>query len=280
MYQKAKKCLYIATAILTMAFALPAAADVELTDVSWETIGSSVRFHLQFHNPDPSNPSGDVSGVLSSQPYGAFVQNYGPITSFDVPSLAPDSFFDIFYDAPLSDLPPSAEVIQPGTDGSGATLSPSVTCPPNLFWGGNVDIFWVGPGGSGNVNYHFSTIQVCAGGGPTYIHVISDCQIVPGILWNFGSAPAGWSAALLNDSGMLTPAGPASNPIPTGFFDGWISVTASGSVPNGATACMNLNLTCGEQPAVITVCAEACVCGSVATEESTWGGIKELYKNE
>jgi len=281
MYKTAITCLCIAAVLLTAAFVVPVAADVELTDVSWETLGTNVRFHLQFHNPDPMNPSGEVSGVLSSQPFGAFVPNSGIITAFNVPPIAPSSFFDVFYDIPLADLPPSALVIQSGGGGSGgSSLAPSETCPPNLFWGGNVDVFWVGPGGSGNVNYHFSTIQVCAGGGPTYIHVISDCQIAPGIVWSFGSAPAGWSAALLNDSGMLTPAGPASNPIPTGFFDGWISVTAGPSVANGATACFNLNLTCGEQPAVITVCAEACVCGSVATQESTWGGIKELYKNE
>jgi hypothetical protein len=272
-------CLCIAAALLTAAFVFPAAADVELTDVSWETLGSSVRFHLQFHNPDPSNSSGPVSGVLSSQPYGAFVQNYGPIGSFDVPPLAPSSFFDVFYDIPLSDLPPSADVYDGGGGSGGASLSPSETCPPTNSWAGNVDVFWTGLGGTGNVNYHFGTIQVCAGGPPTCIHVITGCDVAPGITWAFGSAPSGWTAALLNDSGVLTPAGPASNPIAPGFWDGWICVTAAASVPNGATSCVNLNLTCGDQTSVITVCSEACVCGSVPTEESTWGGVKELYKN-
>jgi len=280
MYHKAIKCLSLAVALLTVAYIIPAAADVELTDVSWETLGSSVRFHLQFHNPDPTLPSGDVGGVLSSQPFGAFVPNSGIITGFEVPPIQPSSFFDVFYDIPLTDLPPSAETYQGGGGGGGGSLSSSTTCPPTNSWAGNVDVFWTGAGGTGNVNYHFGTIQVCAGGPPTCIHVITGCDVFPGISWSFGSAPAGWSAALLNDSGMLTPAGPASNPIPPAFWDGWICVSASASVPNGATSCVNLNLTCGDQTSVITVCSEACACGSVATEESTWGGIKELYKTE
>jgi hypothetical protein len=283
MYQFAKRCLCIAAALLTVAFVIPAAADVELTDVSWETIGSSVRFHLQFHNPDQMEPSGDVSGVLSSQPFGAFVPNNGVITSFNVPPMQPSSFFDVFYDIPLADLPPSADVYHGGGGGGGGTganLSPTLDCPPANSWAGNVDVFWTGAGGTGNVNYHFGTIQVCAGGPPTCIHVITGCDILPGITWSFGPAPSGWSASLHNDSGMLSPAGPASNPIPPTFWDGWICVSAGASVPNGATSCVNLNLTCGDQTSVITVCSEACVCGSVATEESTWGGIKELYKNE
>ncbi len=144
MYQKAIKCLCIAAALLTAAFVFPAAADVELTDVSWETLGSSVRFHLQFHNPDPMETSGDVGGVLSSQPFGAFVPNHGVITSFNVPPLAPSSFFDVFYDIPLTDLPPSAETYQGGGGGGGASLSPSTTCPPTNSWAGNVDVFWTG----------------------------------------------------------------------------------------------------------------------------------------
>ncbi len=75
-------------------------AGVEVSQVDWETIGSSVRFHVQFHNPDQNAPSDPVSGEMSSQPFGAFVPNSGPIGTFDVPSLAPDSFFDVFFELP------------------------------------------------------------------------------------------------------------------------------------------------------------------------------------
>jgi len=91
--------------ILTMAFALPAAADVELTDVSWETIGSSVRFHLQFHNPDPSNPSGERERCLELAALRCVRSELRSDHFIRRAVARPDSFFDIFYDAPLSDLP-------------------------------------------------------------------------------------------------------------------------------------------------------------------------------
>lgn len=280
MHTSAKQCAIIAVALLAAAFVVPVAANVELTEARWETIGTDVRFLLRFHNPDQVNPSGAVSGVLSSQPFGAFVPNNGTITTFDVPPLAPDSFFDVEYFVTLSDLPPSAETITPGGGGGGAFAAPAQGCPPNLFWAGNIDVFWSGPGGSGQVNYHVGEIQVCPGGGPSYIHVVMDCQDPAGISWSFGPLCPGWSASLVMDDGAGNPNGPAPNPIPPGFFDGWICVAADTTVAIGGTCCFDLNLNCGTQPATVTVCAEACIWEPVSVEESTWGRIKALYQNE
>jgi hypothetical protein len=263
------------------AFVFPAAADVELTDVSWETIGTTVRFHVQFHNPDLSNPSGDVSGALNTQPFGAFVPNNGQIGTFDVPPLAPDSFFDIWYDVALSDLPPSAERLTP-TGGASSTStglsSAPVGCPPDLFWAGNVDVFWSGPGGSGQANYHFGTLQICPGGPSSYIHIFGDCQDPSGVSWSFSPLCSGWTATLVADDGFGMPGGPAANPLPSGFFDGWICVTAGPGVPVGSTCCFDLLMTCGASTVPINICADACIWEPVSTETSTWGKIKSMYQ--
>jgi hypothetical protein len=272
--------MLLAAALLTAAFVIPVEANVELTDVGWETVGTDVHFHLQFHNPDLVNPSGEVSGVLSSQPFGAFVPNNGEITTFNVPQLAPDSFFDVDYVVSLADLPPSAEQITPGGGGGGGTAAQTQGCPPNLFWAGNVDVFWSGPGGSGQVNYHLGQMQVCPGGGPSYIHVLMDCQDPAGISWSFSGLCAGWTASLVVDDGAGNPNGAAPNPIPPGFFDGWICLSADASVAVGAQCCFALNLNCGTQPATINVCADACIWEPVSTEESTWGRVKALYKED
>jgi len=110
-------------ALPLLGLAAPSSADVEVSQVDWETLGQSVRFHVQFHNTDPSSSSSPVSGLMSSQPFGAFVPNSGPIGTFDVPELAADSFFDVFFDVALSSLPPSAEMILPG-GGPGGTPPP------------------------------------------------------------------------------------------------------------------------------------------------------------
>jgi hypothetical protein len=278
----ASRSILAALLLSFVVIAVPASAELVVSDVRWETIGGDVHFSLQFHNDDPANPSPPVSGEMSSQPFGAFVQNFGPIGTFNVPSLAPDSFFDIFFDVALADLPPSAETIMPGT-GAG-TLAPgvngaaTVACPPPNFWNGNVDILWTPPG-TGAVNYHFGQLQICPGAGPSYIHVILDCSDPAGISWNFSGTCPGWTATLVVTDPGFIPGGPAPNPIPAGPFDGWICVSADNSVPVGSLCQFDLNLTCGGEPAVITVDVEACDWGSTPVEEKTWGAIKALYGN-
>ena len=198
-------------AAILAAVTAPALADVEVNKVDWETIGPNVRFHVQFHNPDTANPSEPVSGQMHSQPYGAFVPNSGLIGDFNIPPIAPDSFFDVFFEVELSQLPPSGETITPG-GGAGGILSLSeaqAPCPPPTFWNGNVDIFWDGPGGSGTVNYHFGQLQICPGSDPSYIHVILGCDDPAGIFWSFGPGCPGWTVSLVENAGF-GPGGPAS----------------------------------------------------------------------
>ncbi len=200
------------------------AADIEVSQVDWETIGPNVRFHVQFHNPDQSATSGPVTGGMSSQPFGAFVPNSGPIGTFEVPALAPDSFFDVFFDVALSSLPPSAATILPGGGpggGAGGT-APGITsladvCPPPTFWNGNVDIFWTPPG-TGSVNYHFGQLLICPGAGNSYVHVIMDCQDPAGISWSMNGLCPGWTATLVSDNGSFAPGAARSEPHPSGFL--------------------------------------------------------------
>jgi len=281
MLQNLKACFFlVVVAMLFLAATVfPVAADVELTTIEWHTIGTQVRFHLQFHNPDPIMESGTVMGELNSQPFGAFLENNGHITSFNVPPIPPASFFDVFYDIELNSLPPSADKITPagGGGGSGGSLSAvRELCPPDLFWAGNVDVFWNGPGGSGQANAHFGTLQICPGGTPSYIHIFGDCPT--GASWAFEPLCPGWNASLVSSDGLGQPNGPALNPLPAGFFDGWICISADVSVPAGSTCCFNLNMTCGDSTVPINICTEACECQTVPTEQSTWGKIKSLYQ--
>lgn len=256
-------------------------AEVVVSQVDWETIGENVRFHVQFHNNDPNSPSEMVSGLMSSQPFGAFLPNAGPIGTFEVPPMAVDSFFDVFFELPAVQLPPSAATIMPSGGPTGTTAPGILTlaqpvCPPPTFWNGNVDIFWTPPG-TGSVNYHFGQLLICPGAGNSYIHVIMDCQDPAGISWNMSGLCPGWSATLVSDDGNFQPGAPAPNPIPAGFFDGWICVSADASVLPGSTCNPALNLQCGDEPAVINVAAEACDCDPVPTEPTTWGKVKTHF---
>ncbi|HET6349693.1 MAG TPA: hypothetical protein VFH88_11485 [Candidatus Krumholzibacteria bacterium] len=278
----AKKYLFaVVVACLLGILALPAAAEIELSDCHWETNGSMVTFHLQFHNPD-TGPSGSASGEIHSQEFGAFVPDFGSIGTFNVPPLAPDSFFDITYDVSLGDLPPSADRITPFGGGSptgGLSSAVASLCPPDLFWAGNVDVMWSGPGGTGQANYHIGTLQVCPGGPTSYIHIITNCPDPGGVSWSLAGVCSGWSVTLVTTVAGL-PDGPAPNPLPPGFFDGWICVSANASVTPGNQCCFDVLLNCGVQPAKIHLCATTCTCQPVKLEQSTWGKIKSLYRDQ
>jgi len=277
MYRTAKAALLVAGLALVVAVPV-AGSDIELRMVEWTTQGSMVEFHLQFQNPSPDQMSSQANGEVHSQPFGAYVPNYGDIGTFDIPPLSPLSFFDVFYEVSLSDLPPSAEIILPQNPAPGpfTSLAQAGSCPPNTFWAGNVDVFWNGPGGPGQVNSHMGTIQICPGGGPSYIHVIMDCQDPAGVTWSFSGVCPGWTASLVVDNGGV-PGGPAPNPIPAGFFDGWVCVSADASVSPGDTCHFDLDLSCGAAPATINFWAEACDWSPpVPAETTTWGSIKAL----
>lgn len=279
MYPIAKKYAWVAlaTASLLCLSIVPALANIQLTDCSWETNGTNVMFSLKFHNPDPA-PSAPANGEMWAQPFGFFVQNTQLIQSFDIPTLAPDSFFDIFFSVSLSDLPLSAPKITPVGGSGGSSSAKLQGCPPDYFWAGNVDIFWGGPGGNANANYHFGTLQICPGGSSSYIHVFGNCPDPSGTSWSFGALCPGWSATLVTSNAMGLPGGPAPNPLPPGPFDGWICVSANAGVVVGSTCCFDLTLYCGPQPAIVHMCAEACIWETVPVESTTWGKVKSLYR--
>ena len=183
---------------------------------------------------------------MDSQPFGVFAQDYGHIGQFDVPPIPPNSFFDIFIDIPLADLPPEPQEILPG-GGPG----PGSPCPEDTSWSGNVDIQWAGPGGSGIVGRHFTNLLVRPGTGSSHIHTLVFCN-----------SPAGRSGR----SRTCVPAGPRRcstrtsrrrrTRLPPGWT-GWISVAAVAAIPPGASCCFTVTFVCDGHPGVIDVCAEA-----------------------
>ena len=147
----------VVLAALTLAgFASVATAlDVSPPEISWQMVGSTtVRFQLHFHNGSTTEGTLAVQGEMYSQQFGAFLPHYGSIGTFNVPPMDPESFFDVFFEVPLSSLPPNPSG---GGGGGGGGLSALVVCPPPV-WVGNVDVNWWGPGGVGQVNEHYGDI--------------------------------------------------------------------------------------------------------------------------
>ena len=234
--------------------------------IDWTTLGNVVRFRFRAENPDPNCPSERTQLTASSQVFGVFNPNYGPIGQADIPSLLPagqqDSFFDVFFDVDLSMLPPSAMTtmdMTPFTGPGGTAARPaafqiaSAGCPPDDHWNGNVDIVWNDPaGGGGHVNKHFGTLQVCPGHGNSYIHVITGCSGTSTVTINVPSSCTGFTVKLVNNDKT-----PAPSPLPPGW-DGLICVSADASVPFGTTCCFTVDVVCGGQTATIDMCATTC----------------------
>jgi hypothetical protein len=197
-----------------------------------------------------------VSGTMSSQPFGVFQSNFGMIGTFNVPSLAPDSFFDIAYDVALADLPPQPQTVLPG----GGPAAPGVNgaadnpdCPPDDHWDGNVDVEWIGNGAPAQVNVHYATLMVCPGAGASYIHVpFLGCADSTGVGWQIDNLCPGWDATLVNEDYSAAPAA-----LPAGW-SGWICVKADASVPTGTECCPTVTFDCAGVPATIRLCATAC----------------------
>ena len=258
----------VAALIATMA---PAAnADIELAAATWQTVSATgmVQFHLRWHNPSLTETSMMVSGEAWAQKFGVFLPNESLIGPFQVPPMAPDSFFDVFFEVPLAALPQApAEGYTAKPAGGGL---PGIPCPPGDHWDGNIDILWGGPGGNGHVNYHIGQIMVCPGLGTSYIHMIVGCPQAAG--WVINGVCPGWTVTLRNEDLTAAP-----NPVPPGWT-GWIAITAGAGVPVGLVCCFNIVFTCGVQTATVQLCATACQCPTVGIEPNTWGILKQLYR--
>ena len=272
--------LAVAVALALVAWAPVSSADVVFQKAEWEMLDlNTVQFHLQYYNPEPTT-SGTAHGEVYSQRFGAFLPREGLIQEFDIPPIEPESFFDVFFEVDVSQLPPSAERLREELLQLTPT-SDTVPCPPDTFWAGNVDIAWTGPGGVGQVNAHYGTVFVRPGGGNSYLHVLVGCAVAPGATWALvNPCPATWTVNLLASNMMGLPNGAAPNPLPVTvpFWDGWLAFSAGAGVAVGDTCCVNLNLTCGGVPATIRVCAEACEWPPVEVAPTTWGRIKALYR--
>ena len=265
-----KKLLFLVSIAALAGVALvtspPPAAAVTLTpsDIDWNMVAPDVvRFHLHFHNDGPGT-SDPVSGTMYSQEFGAFLPDYGVIGTFNVPPLMPESFFDVFFDVPLSSLPPS-----PGPAPALGSLAPQEgPCPPP-FWVGNVDVTWTEPDTIIIMHKHFGTVGVCPGGTKSCVHLLTGCGNV--ITWAFRNVCAGWTVTLENEDHSPAPA-----QLPAGWT-GYICVSANANVPIGSQCCFKVDLTCLGVTATIDVCAEACECPTPAIR-GTWGRIKTLYR--
>jgi len=245
---------------------------IEHEDIGWTTQNGTVHFTLHFTNPGPDTSKAST-GVLYSQEYGAFVPRAGEIGTFSVPSLAPDSFFDIEYDVSLSQLPPSAGEILPGTSSApgGVRGVADGGCPPDDHWDGNVDVIWTDPlGGGGETFAHYGTLQSCPGGGNSYIHVVTQCTGTA--TWSFPPLCVGYTATLVNED--FTPAPAALPPA----WSGYICVGSNASVAIGTVCCFQVLFVCNGITVPVDLCVEACDWTTVPTERITWSGIKVLYK--
>lgn len=260
--------IVLAGLALACSASVATAVAVSPPEISWQMVGADVvRFQLHFQNSDPLEATLGIQGEMHSQQFGAFLPQYGLIGTFVVPPIEPESFFDVFFEVPLSTLPPNPSG---GGGGGGGALRAmlSAPCPPPI-WVGNVDVNWWGPGGVGQVNKHYGDIGVCPGGDPSCLHVITMCA--GNLNWAFVMNCPGWTVNLLNEDYSPAPALLPAN------WSGWICISANANVPVGSQCCFNLNLVCAGVTATINVCAYACEC-PVKVDQGTWGHIKTLYR--
>ena len=188
-----------------------------IDQIDWEMVGTDVvRFHLRWKDPDPDLPSRAASGTLSSQMFGAFLPDFGTIGTFDVPPIEPESFFDVFFEVPLSTLPPPPEKLLPA---GGPPLG--WPCPRDTVWAGNVDVLWDSAGSPASVQWHWTQVLVNPGVGASLIHVVTNCATPAP--WAIAGLCTGFNATLVNEDKTT----PAPNPLPAGWT-GYILVTRGG----------------------------------------------------
>ena len=248
--------------------ASPAVAmtDLSLTldDVWWETSGNMVIFTLSFYNPDvvPTEP---VSGTLSPTVYGAFLDPGLMFYPFDLPPIPPESFFDVVIEIPWWDLPETAEEVLPWDD-----TVPVMPCPADDHWDGNVDIVWSGPGGSGMVEAHYGTIQVCNAFMESFIHITTQSPW-PATFVMMGDY-CGLNPWLVNEDFSHVP-----DPLPPGW-SGWIRISADRFAVVGDVCRRTLRMTSGGQVVDVHFDVEVCDCTVIPNEEQSWSEIKTIYR--
>jgi hypothetical protein len=250
---------------------------ITLDDIAWENLGDNpvptVVFTATFRN-EATEDSEPVDGTINAQPFGAFLPNVSLICDFHVPSLPPGATFDVVCEIDIGELPPDPDRFDiagnrinppPGTPGI------RTSCPLPDFWGGGVDVFWIGDGDV-EVILHRGILPVCPGRGTSFIRVLMDCGVPDQVGWSFSELCPGWEADLLDDN-----YDPAPNPLPAGPFQGWIAVSTD--APIGEVCEFNMDLTCGDAIGLIEMTGEACDCDlQVPVEPSTWGRIKNLHR--
>jgi hypothetical protein len=171
-----------------------------------------------------------------------------PIGHFDVPGLAADSFFDVFFDVAAGQLPPNPPQQLPG-----GGPNPNDPCPPDTNFIGNVDVHFANPAGVPPSTWHNGQLLIYPGAGNSYIHVVTDCTDAVGATWSISGLCPGFSATLVeNDKVTLS-----SDPIPPGW-SGFIQVSATAAVPPGTTCCFDILFDCGGVPSKIHVCVTTC----------------------
>jgi len=260
-------CVLPAVLLVGLSLAMPnpvaAAAPLGPPEISWDMASPDVvRFHLRFSNPDPYESTLPTSGRMLSQEFGVFLMNYGWIGSLDVPPIEPESFFDVYFDVPLTSLPPS-----PGGLVSGASEAPLVVCPPPI-WVGNVHVIWGHP--DQHVYYHFGNVGVCPGGAASCIHVLTGSDV--NLTWAINNpCPPGWTVTLENEDHTPAPA------VLPALWTGWICVTASANIPIGSQCSPSVDFWRFGVKATINVCAYACPC-DVGVEQNSWGRVKHIYR--
>lgn len=271
-------CYTVAALALLLAApaSLQASSHSDLVGVGWRTLPDAgaplVQFHLRFYNPFdyPSPPN--TFDVFAQPSYGAFLPMGPSIHRGQTPEIPAQSFFDVFFEVPLSALPPPPPTAYNGGAGEklGTTSVPGEPCPPDDHWDGNIDVIWGNPGGTGQANFHVGTLQVCPGGGKSYIHLLTGCP--GGIAWSIPALCPGWNATLVNEDYSPAPA-----ILPPGWT-GWICVSADAGVPVGSFCCFTVDMECEGQTAAVELCAIACQCPPVQTESKTWGRLKGDYR--
>jgi hypothetical protein len=212
--------------------------------------GRDIRFHMRFHNLDPQLASMPASGDVLPQMFGVFLPDASPtpIGHFDVPGLAADSFFDVFFDVAANQLPPNPQQQLPG-----GGPNPNDPCPPDTNWIGNVDVHFANPAGVPPSTWHNGQILVYPGAGSSLIHMMTDCTAASGATWAISGLCSGFHAQLVeNDKTTLAP-----NPIPPGW-SGFLVVTADALVSPGTTCCFDVLFDCNGLTAKIHVCVTAC----------------------
>jgi hypothetical protein len=241
--------------------------------IDWQTLpdGGTVRFHVRWTNPDAQD-SGPITGEMFSQDFGVFRPDFGSIGLFTVPALAPNSFFDVFTDVSLAQLPPSALKVGGPLNGPSSGAADGLTtgpCPPIIHWDGNVDLHWVGAAGAGQVNKHIGVMTVCPGSGASLIHVAQlECDSTSSLPWSVAGLCPGYHATLVNEDKVTL----APNPVPP-LWTGYIKVWADAAVPVPDSCCFQVVFTCHGLPGVIDLCVHTCQCDPASGGNPTPSGI-------